>query len=169
MQFASVIDHWRNRPPHERWLIGLPTLALAATIAWLGIIEPMSAITTRLERALPGIEADQARIRAQAADVRAHPVASGAVVALSGNVSAIINVAQSAIDRHRLRSATPVLERADDARVRLAFARVPFHSVWPLLQDLQAQSGIRVVALRIDRIDASLARVDVTLATGERR
>ena len=169
MRLAALTDHWRNRPAHERWLIGVPTLALIGAIAWLGIIEPLSGITARLVRALPGIEANQARIRAQAADVRAHPVASGAVVARSGNPSAIITVAQAAIERHRLRGAMPVLERADDARVRLAFARVPFHSVWPLLQDLQAQSGIRVVALRIDRIDASLVRVDATLVTGERR
>lgn len=169
MRFAALIDNWRNRPAHERWLIALPALALSGAIAWLGVVEPLAGMTTRLERALPGVEARQARIRAQVADVRAHPVASGAVVARSGNPAAIIAVAQSAIDRHRLRGATPVLERADDSRVRLAFARVPFHAVWPLLQDLQAQSGIRVVALRIDRIDASLARVDATLATGERR
>ena len=169
MRLAAVIDHWRNRPAHERWLLGVPVLALIGAIAWLGIVEPLSGIAARLERALPGVEARQARIRAQVADVRAHPVASGAVVARSGNPAAIITVAQAAIERHRLRSAMPVIERADDARVRLAFARVPFHSVWPLLQDLQAQSGIRVVALRIDRIDASLARVDATLATGERR
>ena len=132
MRLTAFIDHWRNRPAHERWLIGLPALALIGAIAWLAIIEPLSAITARLERALPAIEANEARIRAQAADVRAHPIASGAVIARSGNVSAIIAVAQSAIDRHRLRSAMPVLERADDARVRLAFARVPFHSIWPL-------------------------------------
>ena len=169
MRLAPLIDHWRNRPPHERWLIGVPTLALVGVIAWLGIIEPLASITTRLERALPGIEAYQARIRAQAADVRAHPVASGAVVARADTASAIMTVVQAAIDRHQLRTASPVLERADDNRVRFALARVPFHSVWPLLQDLQAKSGIRVVALHIDRIDASLARVEATLGTGERR
>jgi type II secretory pathway component PulM len=169
MRIAALLDHWRNRPRHERWLIGAPVAALAAAIAYLGVIEPLAQARQRLERALPAIGAREARIRAQVADVRANPVAGSNAVARTGNAQAVVTATQAAIERHRLRTASPTVDRADDARVRVAFARVPFHAVWPLFQDLQSQLGIRVVALRIDRIDSTLARVEATLASGESR
>lgn len=169
MTLAAIIDGWRNRPPLERWLIGMPVVALVAAVLYLGVIEPLARATDRLERELPDIALRHARVRTQAADVRAHPVAPAGAVARAGNAPAMVTAAQAAIDRHQLRGAAPAIERADDARVRIAFARVPFHAVWPLFQDLQSQSGIRVVTLRIDRIDASIARVEAVLASGDTR
>lgn len=169
MTLSTLIDGWRNRPAHERWLIGAPVVALVVAVAYLGIIEPLSRAHSRLERSLPALEMREMRIRSQAADVRAHPVSGSSAVARSGNAQAVIGVAQGAIERHRLRSASPTVERADDTRVRIAFARVPFHAVWPFFEELQSRFGVRVIALRIDRIDASLARVEATVVSGESR
>lgn len=157
----NALDGWRNRPPREQWLIGLPAAALLAAILYLAAWEPLHASLLRLRAALPELEAQREMIRAQAAELRARPAPAAAPAFNAASV-------QSAIERRQLKSAAPTLEAAGENRTRLAFARVPFHALWPLLQDLQADRGIRIVSLRVDRLDAANVRVDAVLGAGDR-
>ena len=157
----GALDGWRNRPVRERWLIGLPAAALLAAILYLAVWEPLHASLLRLRAALPELEAQRELIRAQAVELRAQPAPAAAPAFNAALV-------QSVIEHRQLKGAAPTLEAAGENRARLAFARVPFHALWPLLQDLQADRGIRIVSLRVDRLDAANVRVDAILGTGER-
>ena len=157
----GTLDGWRNRPQRERWLIGLPAAALLAAILYLAAWEPLQASLLRLRAALPELEAQRELIRAQTAELRAQPAPAAAPAFNAALV-------QSSIERRQLKGAAPTLEAAGESRARLAFARVPFHALWPLLQDLQADRGIRIVSLRVDRLDAANVRLDAVLGTGDR-
>ena len=158
---------WRNRPARERWLIGVPVVALAGVVLYVAVLEPLAQSTARLSRILPELEARNQLIKAQTGEVRAQPVAAQVAAVKPANAAAIIPLVQSATERQQLRGASPAIERADDNRVRVVVARAPFHAMWPLLQDLQKQSGIRVVAMRVDRIDAGHARFEATVSAAD--
>ena len=158
---SASIDAWRSRPARERWLIGVPAAALFAVVVYIGVWEPLQASTVHLRAAVPELEARRETIRAQAAELRAQPAAAGAAAFNPALV-------QAAIERRQLRSAQPSLDPSGENRARLAFARVPFHAIWPLLQDLQADRGIRIVSLRMDRLDGGNVRLEAVLGTGER-
>ena len=168
MTGRDLLDHWRNRPARERWLIGAPVLALVAVLFYVGLLEPLAESTSRLSRTLPDIEARHRRIKAETSEARAQPSAAAQVQRPTSASAAIVAV-QAAIDRQQLRDASPAIERPDETRVRLAFARIAFHSIWPLLEDLQKRSGIRVISLRVDRIDPANARFEATLTGAEAR
>jgi type II secretory pathway component PulM len=157
----ASIDAWRNRPAREQWLIGLPAVALLAVAVYIGLWEPLRGSIARLRTTLPELEARRDLIRAQAAELRATIDAAAAPVLSTAPVLA-------ALERRQLTGALPTLEPAGEQRARLAFARVAFHSIWPLLEDLQMERGIRVVSLRADRLDGANVRLEAVLGTGER-
>lgn len=154
----AAIDAWRSRPARERWLIGLPAVALLAVVLYIAVWEPLHGSILRLRSALPALEARRELIRAQTAEVRAQP----------GAAAPVFNAAlvQAAIERRQLKGALPSLEPAGENHFRLAFARVPFHAIWPLLQDLQRDQGIRIVSLRVDRLDGGNVRLEAVLGAG---
>jgi len=154
----ASLDAWRNRPARERWLIGLPAAALAAVVLYIAAWEPLHGSTLRLRGRLPELQARLETVRAQAAELRAPPGAS--VPALD------IAAVHAALERRQLKGALPVVEPAGGNRARLAFARVPFHAVWPLLQDLQTGRGLRIVSLRTDRLDDGNVRLEAVLGAG---
>jgi len=163
MKLRGVIDHWRNRPAREQWLIGVPVVALLAAVLYLGAWEPLRGSVARLRAALPDAEARRELVRMQTAELRAQPApAAGTVAAPSAPL------VQAALERRQLKSAQPTLEPAGEGRARLAFARVPFHALWPLLQELQNDRGVRVVSMRMDRLDGGNVRFEAVLGTGER-
>ncbi|MEP7083525.1 MAG: type II secretion system protein GspM [Betaproteobacteria bacterium] len=157
----QTFDRWRNRPPREQWLIGVPVLALTAMLLYVGAWEPLQASLRRLRTALPELEARRESVRAQAAELRSQPATASAPALNAALVRA-------AIERRQLSGATPTLDAAGENRARLAFARIPFHALWPLLQDLQTDRGIRIVSLRVDRLDSANVRVDALLGAGDR-
>jgi type II secretory pathway component PulM len=161
MILDAAIDSWRSRPARERWLIGLPSAALLAVVLYIGIWEPLHGSIAHLRSVLPEREARRELIRGETAELRAQPAAPAASAANAASV-------QAAIERRQLQGALPALEPAGENRSRLSFARVPFHALWPLLQDLQLDKGIRIVSLRVDRPDGGNVRVDAILGTGER-
>ena len=160
MSAHAAIAAWRNRPARERWLIGLPAVLLLGAVLYIGLWEPLQGSIARLRGALPALEARRAVIHAQAAELRA-PSGTAAPAFSTATV-------QAALDRRQLTGALPKLEATDGGRARLAFAKVPFHSVWPLLQDLQVDRGIRIVSLRVDRLDGGNVRLEAVLGAGER-
>lgn len=160
MNVHATMAAWRNRPARERWLIGLPAVLLLGAALYIGVWEPLHGSIVRLRGALPALEARRDVIRAQAAELRA-PSAAAAPAFSTATVLA-------ALERRQLKGALPSLEAADGGRARLAFAKVPFHAVWPLLQDLQADRGIRIVSLRVDRLDGGNVRLEAVLGAGER-
>ena len=186
---ARALDHWRNRPARERWLLGLPALALLVVALYIGVWEPLRASTARLSGQLPEMEARRERIRVQTAELRGQPGAPNATgapstpsmpstpstpstpAARAASASVVQTQILAAIDRQQMRGAAPAIDRSGDStdRVRLVFPRVAFHAVWPLLQDLQKTSGIRVIALRVDRIDAANARFEASLGAADAR
>lgn len=155
----ATIDAWRNRPARERWLIGLPAVALLVVVLYIAVWEPLHGSIVRLRATLPDLEARRELIRAQTAELRAQ---SAAAVAPVFNAALV----QSAIERRQLKGALPSLEPAGENRFRLAFARVPFYAIWPLLQDLQMDKGIRIVSLRADRLDGGNVRLEAVLGAG---
>jgi type II secretory pathway component PulM len=157
----AAIDAWRSRPAREQWLIGLPVGALLAVVLYIALWEPLHVSILRLRATLPELEAKRDLIRAQVAELRAQPDAAA---------TPVFNIAlvQAAIDQRRLQGALPALEPAGENRARLAYARVPFHAVWPLLQGLQMDRGIRIVSLRVDRLDGGNVRLEAVLGAGER-
>jgi len=155
----TAIDAWRSRPARERWLIGLPAVALFVVVLYVTAWEPLHDSILRLRAALPEREARRELIRAQVAELRAQPGAGGAPAFNAAFV-------QAAIQRRQLQGALPALEPAGENRARLAFARVPFHAIWPLLQDLQIDKGIRIVSLRVDRLDGGNVRLEAVLGAG---
>lgn len=157
----AAIDAWRSRPARERWLIGLPAVMLFAVVLYIAVWEPLHGSIVRLRSTLPELEARRELIRAQTAELRAPP---GAAVAPVFNAALV----QAAIERRQLKGALPSLEPAGEHRARLAFARVPFHAIWPLLQDLQMERGIRIVSLRADRLDGGNVRLEAVLGAGDR-
>lgn len=157
----ALVDSWRSRPVREQWLIGLPAVALLAAVLYIALWEPLHGSILRLRATLPEQEARRELVRAQAAELRALP-RSAALPALN------LALVQSAIEHRQLKGAQPALEAAGENRARLAFARVPFHAVWPLLQDLQTDRGIRLVSLRVDRLDGANVRLEAVLGAGER-
>lgn len=156
----AAFDAWRSRPARERWLIGLPAVALLVVVLHIAIWEPLRGSIVRLRTTLPELETRRELIRAQAADLRAQP---GAAVPVFD--AALV---QAAIERHQLKGALPALEPAGDNRARLAFTHVPFHAIWPLLQDLQKDKGMRIVSLRVDRLDGGNVRLEAVLGAGDR-
>ena len=156
----AAIDAWRSRPARERWLIGLPAITLLAVVLELGLWEPLHDSILRLSSMLPELEARREVIRAQAAELRAPPRAAATML----NAALV----QAAIERRQLTGALPSLEAAGENRIRLAFARVPFHAIWPLLQDLQTERGARIVSLRMDRLDGGNVRLETVLGAGDR-
>ena len=161
MSVQDTLDRWRNRPAREQWLIGVPAVALLAVVLYIGAWEPLRRATDRLRTRLPEQAARREQVRAQIAELRAQP-APAAAPALD------VGLVRAAIERRQLAGAQPVLEPAGQNRARLAFARAPFHAIWPLLQDLQTERGIRLLSLRLDRQDAGSVRVEAILGTGER-
>ena len=161
MMFETLADAWRNRPARERWMLAAPFFALAVAVLYIGVIEPLRLSTERLRAGLPALEARRDLVRAQTQEMRAMP-------ATARPLRIDVATLQAALERNRLKDAGAVVEAAGDNRVRLALARAPFFSIWPLLQGLQNEHGVRIVSLRVDRLDASFARVDATLAAGER-
>ena len=161
MSFATLADAWRNRPARERWLLAAPLAALAIAATYIGAIEPLRASAQAMRVALPALEARRDVVRAQTQELRA------ATTAPRANRLDLALI-QAALERHRLKDAQPVLEASGESRVRLALARAPFFAIWPLLQQLQTEHGIRIVSLRVDRIDSGFARVDAMLAAGDR-
>jgi type II secretory pathway component PulM len=160
MQYAAI-DAWRSRPARERWLLGLPAVALLAVVLYVAAWEPLHESILRLRGTLPELEARRESIRAQAAELRAQP---GPAAAPGFNAALV----QAALERRQLRGALPALEPAGENRNRLAFARVPFDAIWPLLQDLQMDHGIRIVSLRVDRLDGGNVRLEAVLGAGDR-
>jgi type II secretory pathway component PulM len=157
----AAIDAWRSRPARERWLIGLPAVALLVVVLYIALWEPLRGSIVRLRTTLPELEARRELVRAQAAELRVKPEAAAAPVLDAALVQALI-------ERRQLKGALPALEAAGESRFRLAFARVPFHAIWPLLQDLQIDKGIRIVSLRVDRLDGGNVRLEAVLGAGER-
>jgi type II secretory pathway component PulM len=155
----AAIDAWRSRPARERWLIGLPAVALLAVVLYIAVWEPLHDSILRLASTLPELEARRELIRAQAAELRAQPAAAAVPVLNAALVQALI-------ERRQLKGALPALEPAGENHFRLAFARVPFHAIWPLLQDLQMDRGIRIVSLRVDRLDGGNVRLEAVLGSG---
>ena len=155
----ATIDAWRSRPAQERWLIGLPAVALIAVVLYVALWEPLHASVLHLRSTLPEAEARRELIRAQTAELRAQPRAAAAPVFNTALV-------QGALERRQLRDASPSVEPVGENRARLAFARVPFHAIWPLLQDLQRDKGIRIVSLRVDRLDGGNVRLEAVLGAG---
>jgi type II secretory pathway component PulM len=158
MKAQATIDAWRSRPARERWLIGLPAVTLLAVVLYIAVWEPLHGSILRLRSALPALEARRELIRAQTAEVRAQPGAA----APAFNAALV----QAAIERRQLKGALPSLEPAGENHFRLAFAHVPFHAIWPLLQDLQRDQGIRIVSLRVDRLDGGNVRLEAVLGAG---
>lgn len=157
----AALDAWRNRPARERWLIGLPAIALLVVVLYIGVWEPLSGSILRLRVMLPEQEARRELIRAQTSEMRALPPARATPIFDTAQM-------QAAIERRQLKGALPTLEMAGEGRIRLAFARVPFHAIWALLQDLQIDRGIRIVSLRVDRLDSGNVRLEAVLGAGER-
>jgi type II secretory pathway component PulM len=161
MSIAANADAWRNRPAHERWLIAAPFAALGIVVLYIGVLEPIRDSRRALSSALPALEARRDAVRAQVQELRGQP-------ATARPAKLDLALVQAALERHRLKDAQTVLEAAGENRARLALGKAPFFAVWPLFQSLQTDHGIRIVSLRIDRLDAGHARVDATLAASER-
>jgi len=156
-----LADSWRNRRPYERWLIGLPVAALLVAALQIGIVEPLQQASARLRASLPGLDARRDRIKAE--------IASLAAPAQSAQLPALDRAAlDAALARHGVQGAGATIDTTTDGRVRLALPNAPFFALWPLLQTLQSGHGARVAALRVDRLDATNARVEVVFAPAGR-
>lgn len=161
MSVRSAWDNWRNRPARERWMIGAPVVALLAVALYMGAWEPLDASSRRLRTSLPELALQRAAIRSQAEELRSQAAGAGGPALRTTAISA-------ALERRQLGGAQFTIEPSGANRARLAAARVPFHALWPLLQDLQNEQGWRVISLRVDRVDASQVRVEAVLGSGER-
>jgi type II secretory pathway component PulM len=157
----ALVDAWRNRRASERWLLGAPVVALLVVGLQLGVVEPLQASAARLRAQLPALEAQRDRVRAQVQEFRA-PAPPPRRATLD---RAII---EAALERHGLKGIPVAIDAQSGGRMRVALPNAPFFAIWPLLQTLQNDHGARVVTLRLDRLDASNARVETVLATGER-
>lgn len=164
MNFRALIDSWRNRRLRERWLIGAPIVALIVVVLYVGLIEPLRASSQKLRSGLPALEARREIVRAQTRESAARPPATTTPSKATLDPALI----QAALERHRLKASSPTVEAVGTDRARLALARVPFFAIWPFFQTLQNDQGLRVVSLRVDRLDASTARVEATIAAGDR-
>jgi type II secretory pathway component PulM len=161
MSRLAFFDAWRNRRAGERWLLGAPVVALLVAGLHIGVVEPLQASTARLRAKLPALEAQRDRIRAQLQEYRAPAAPPRRSTLERANVEA-------ALDRHGLKGTPVTIDAQGGGRLRVALPNAPFFAIWPLLQTLQNDYGGRVVTLRLDRLDASNARVEVVLAAGER-
>ena len=160
MSRLALLDAWRNRRASERWLLGAPVVALLVVGLQLGVVEPLQAATARLRAQLPALEAQRDRVRAQVQEFRAPAIPLRRAPLDRASVEA-------ALERHGLKGTPVAIDAQSGARLRVALPSAPFFAIWPLLQTLQNDYGARVVALRLDRLDASNARVEAVLATGE--
>jgi type II secretory pathway component PulM len=154
---VSLVDAWRNRRPFERWMILAPAVALVVVVLEIGVVEPLSAASARMRAALPTKIAQRDLVDAQAREVRS---TTGASAPRALDRTAI----EPTLTKFGIPAGQASVEAAGNDRLRLAIARAPFHALVPLLATLQQQHGVRAVALRIDRLDASDARLEATLA-----
>jgi type II secretory pathway component PulM len=161
MSFESVADAWRNRPARERWVLATPFIALGIAALYIGVVEPLQKSAQAMRARLPALEARLELVRAQTLELRGMPSTARAHRLDLATV-------QAALERNRLKEPGTLLEAAGENRARLALPRAPFFAIWPLFQGLQNEHGIRIVALRIDRIDGGFVRVDAALAAGDR-
>jgi type II secretory pathway component PulM len=160
--FERMTDAWRNAGNARRLVFGLPATALIVAAVYIGVIEPLDASSANLRALLPSLEARRDVVRAQAQELRSQAVRPAASAALDA-----VTV-QAALARHRLADMQPVVESKGDNRIRLNLPRAPFFAIWPLFQTLQNDHGVRIVSLRVDRLDAANARVEAMLAAGDR-
>jgi len=161
--FERVSDAWRNADTPRRMLLGIPAAALLVVVVYVGLVEPLEAASRNMRASLPSLEARRDIIRAQTQELRGQP-ARPATAAAAIDIASI----QAALARHRLADLQPVVETKADNRTRLHLPRAPFFAIWPLFQTLQNDQGIRIVSLRVDRLDAVNARVEALLAAGDR-
>ena len=140
-------------------VIGVPSVPRAQ--------QSVPAIDRRITYILPqgnALTDSVASAQAQVQELRsqqARPAKAG-VAAVDGAA------VHAALARHRLAESQPVVETKGENRTRLHLPRAPFFAIWPLFQTLQTENGIRIVSLRIDKLDASNARVEAMLAAGDR-
>jgi len=157
----AIADAWRNRRAGERWLIAAPAAALLVVGLQFGVVEPLEAAATRLRAQLPALEAQRDRVRAQVQEYRSQAAPARRPALERASVEA-------ALERHGLKGMPATIDAQNGGRLRVALPNAPFFAVWPLLQTLQNDYGARVIALRLDRLDASTGRVEAVLAAGER-
>lgn len=158
---AAILDAWRDRRAGERWLIAIPVIALIVIGLEVGVVEPLQAATARIRASLPLLEAQRERIRAETQEFRSRPAQPLQRALERAHVEA-------ALERHGLKGIAATIEAVAGGRLRVALPSAPFFAVWPVLQTLQTEQGARVVTLRIDRLDASNARIEAVLATAGR-
>jgi type II secretory pathway component PulM len=145
----STFDAWRNRPGRERWLIGLPLVALVIVALYIGVIEPMRDASRAMRASLLALESRRATVNSQAAELRGGGSANPKPLSLPA--------IQSLLFRFQLSALNPTVDSAGANRARLSIARVPFFAIWPMLEALQSEQAVRLL-LRIDWLDSATAR-----------
>lgn len=128
---------WQLKPRHERRLLALLALVVAAVAAWLLVVDPVERETARL-RALQG---DLQR-RLAVAQHDADEAARLARVALPapGDARAALD---SALGKSGLRASLTSLEWRDRS-ARLTFASVAFADLVAWLERVQLEAGLSV-------------------------
>lgn len=144
------MSYWQSRNPRERaFLIAVAALALLLMVVafvWL----PLERSRKALRAELPRLEAATATMQRQADEVkrvRALPAAAPAAPTPLATV-----VASGTIARNLPGTQLTV---ADERRVRLVAADVPFGALLEAIVAAQAAHGLRVDTARIDALPAA--------------
>ena len=138
-------------------MVTIAAVVVVATIAWIGVWQPMNVDIVRLSRDVPRIESLAVSVRAQANDI----------VALARNPAPAPVDPLPAVERvlaeRNLRAAVTSLD-LQDGRVRMTFAMVRFDALVPLLDALARGASLVPADITLQpRVEPGLVRAELVL------
>lgn len=154
----GLAQWWLLRARRERTILAGSALLLALGLAWLFVWQPLVLDSDRLARQLAGERSLLTEARRQADAIAG--LARNAPSVASGDARAAL---ESVLVEQGLKAT--LLERIDDARMRLTFDTIAFDALSAFLDALQRSAQLRAVELvATARVEPGLVRAEVTLA-----
>ena len=141
-----VLPLWQVRTPRERLVLGLLGALLAALVAYALLWRPAQTHGAHLERELPALRADFARMQSMAGELsmaRSHGAA-----AMPGGAE-LEGLLQQSL--HDLRVAGLKVERRSDGRFTLEWREAPFSTMADWLDQVRQKWRVTVVEGHVER------------------
>lgn len=148
----NLLQKWAAMPPRDRRMLIIAAVFLVIILIWQVLWEPAWNGTRRLEKQLPALRADLARMDRMAADVRELSAAAEAPVETTAQVKTRLE--QSLEARGIVGDAAKVEAQGEVIEVR--FNKVPFEAWVYWLDAAVRETRTRIVDLSITRESAGV-------------
>lgn len=148
----TLLQKWAGLPPRDRRMLMIAGLFLLVIVIWLVLFEPAWQGTKRLEKSLPGLRADLARMDQLADEARELSRVTSAPPENSAQLK--VRLEQSLLAQGINREMATVEAHSDILEVR--FRQAPFEAWVFWLDGAVRETRTRVVDLSVTRESAGL-------------